>query len=111
MDTYDVVVGATLKELRVPIVDSSGTAIDITGATLKLQGKSADLPGVTIDYTGSVYSGAGGIARFTSLGSLVTTNQLGTMAGATFIMRVKFTIGGLVDYTSQFALRFLHQPI
>lgn len=110
MNTYEVVVvasGTGRKEFRQPIVDSAGAPVDITGSTLKLQGTSKDLPGKTIDAAGAVYgAGANGIARWTSINTLVTMSDLGGKPSATFTMEVKYTDASGTDYTAQFSLKF-----
>jgi hypothetical protein len=103
----EVVVGATLKELRITIIDEDGNPRAITGGTVRLQGKSADLPSKTLDVAGNIYDGPNGVARWTSLGGtgFVTTGDMGSVSRATFTCQVKYTdSGGLIDFGPEFEI-------
>lgn len=104
-----VYIGATLKELRITLLDEQGSPRVITGGTVKLQGKSGDLPSKTLDVSGSIYDGPNGVARWTSLGGtgFVTTGDMGGLSAATFNCQVKFTdSGGNIDYGPEFQLEW-----
>lgn len=105
----EVVLGSTRKALKVTIVDEEGAPIDITLGDVYLQGTSPDLPGTTINAAGSVYDGPNGVARWTSIGTLI--NSLSSKDSATFNCRVKLILGGLYDWGPVFQLTFYKQPL
>lgn len=107
MNTYNVVVGASRKQLIVPIVDAQGAPIALSGATARLKGWSLDLPGYSIDLVGVVTDGPGGLVTFSSIGNLVTTDILGAKWEATFTCTVEWQDVDGKDYTEDLALRFI----
>jgi hypothetical protein len=115
LKNYEVVCVAagdtSRKELRVPIVDSSGAAVDITGSTLTLVGHSDAMPSKAISLAGSVVSpGTGGVARFPGIGSVVNTTELAGRESVVFPVRVKYSDASGVDFTEKFTLTFVEQP-
>lgn len=108
----EVVIGATRKTLVVSLVDDEGNPVNISGGSVRLQGSSALLPGVTIDSVGAIVDAANGVARWSQLGSLVTTGQLGALSEAAFRLRVKLTdSASLVDYGPEFSLTWVKPPV
>ena len=107
---YEVVVEASRKTLRIPIVDGDGAPLDISAGSVILEGSSDDLPAVLINLPGVAYDGPGGIAQFDSVGSQVTEAQLGLLPSAVFTCRVRFTDGFGQDWSSPLKLRFIPQP-
>lgn len=107
----EVVIGATRKTLDLTILDQDNNPVDISGGAVRLQGTSADVPAKTIDAVGSIHDGPNGLARWTSVGTLVTTGDLGGLTEATWTMRVKFTdTGSLIDFGPAFQITFAKPP-
>jgi hypothetical protein len=113
-DIPEVVIGATRRELRVTFVDENKAPIPITGGSVRLQGTSEDTPPLSIDVAGTIFDGAGGVARWTGLGgtAYVTMTALNGKAGATYKLKAKFTDGGgNVDWTPAFYIRWVPPPV
>ena len=110
----EVVIGATRRELRLTFTDEKNVAIPITGGAVRLQGQSDTLTGLDIDVAGTIFNGAGGVARWTGLGgtSYVTLTALGNKKEAVFNLRGKFTdAGGNADWTPYFKLKWVRPPV
>lgn len=107
MTVYDVVIGASRKELRIPVQDLAGNAIDVTGSSAWLNGISLEST-KTLNAAGSVLSpGSSGYFRWTGLGALVTAGDLGARGSASFTCEVKFTDASGTDYSARFGLKFI----
>jgi hypothetical protein len=101
-DYAEVVVGASARPLTAKV--SSG---DVTGWTARVIGSSDDLPEVFFDVDGSIQSPASaGTFEWKRVGDWLT--QIGDKTHATFTCRVEWTTdAGLVDYSDEFAIRFV----
>jgi hypothetical protein len=110
----EIVVGSTRRDLVVTLTDEDGVPINLSGAqSLRLQGISTELPSKIIDVVMAlVSSGTDGKVKKTSIGSLISHSDLGSLSQAVFSFRVYFKdSSGLIDYSPLFELLFVHPPI
>jgi len=112
MSTTDkeIVIGATLKTITVPVLDSNGDPRDLTGGSVRLQGVSPDIV-TTIDEVGTIVDGPGGIAKWYEAGDLLALGDLGGKPRATFVFRVEFVdASAKKDWTPEFDAYFVPPP-
>jgi len=115
-DVAEVVCGTNYKDVVVTLKDELGTAINLTGATVKLQGTSDDghkLPAV--DQAGTVDSPAtAGIARFADVGTYVPEAPLRRIGlkKARYDFRVRASLAGSeLDFGPEFQIDYAVPPI
>jgi hypothetical protein len=112
MAATEVVVGSTRKTLTVVILDGNNVPLDISGGSVRLQGTSEDLPGINIDQPGTITDPVNGVCKWSSIGTLITADNLGSLDFARYKLRVKLTTAtSLIDYGAVIELTFYPTPI
>jgi hypothetical protein len=112
MAVEEVVVGSTRKQIVDQVLDKvTGLPINITGGAFLLEGTSLDLPSKQISQAGTITDAANGVVTWSSVGSYVTSGDMGALKQALFTLRWRFTdAAAKIDWSSTFQLNFVMPP-